>query len=108
MPRRIRDVKLRNSRPTRQQRLDREDKQVCPECGYDGCFDIYEIIGGCEGEVTKIHCSNCGGTMSDSYISRTCTKCRNYEEWYDEPPDTCTYCKRFYQDLFEKKGAEEP
>ena len=36
MPRRIRDVKLRNSRPTRQQRLDREDKQVCPECGLTG------------------------------------------------------------------------
>ena len=38
-------------------RKDKEKK--CPKCGYDGAFDIYEIIGGCEGEVTKVHCPDC-------------------------------------------------
>ena len=34
MPRRIRDAKLRNSRPTRQEHLDRnEEEKKCPKCG---------------------------------------------------------------------------
>lgn len=36
-----------------------EEEFKCPDCGYDGCFDVYACIGGCEGEVTKIHCPNC-------------------------------------------------
>ena len=32
----------------------------CPECGSNSVFDVYEVIGGCEGEVTKIHCPECG------------------------------------------------
>ena len=35
-------------------------EKKCPKCNQDGVFDIYEIIGGCEGEVTKIHCPMCG------------------------------------------------
>ena len=35
------------------------NKKKCPKCNYDGVFDIYEIIGGCDGEVTKVHCPDC-------------------------------------------------
>ena len=35
-------------------------EKTCPKCGQDGVFDVYEMTGGCEdGEVTKIHCSDC-------------------------------------------------
>lgn len=47
------------------------------------------------------------------YRSRTCKKCVHYEEYWKtlyytdiNPPDECTYCRRFYDDLFEKKGTE--
>lgn len=45
--------------------------------------------------------------MRNRYRSKTCKDCAKYEEiWqYGNPPDDCTYCKRFYCDLF-KKGTE--
>ena len=37
-----------------------EKKCPNPKCEHDGVFDVYSIIGGCEGEVTEIHCPECG------------------------------------------------
>ncbi|MCK5342433.1 MAG: hypothetical protein KAR20_03465 [Candidatus Heimdallarchaeota archaeon] len=37
-----------------------EKKCPNPKCEHNGAFDIYSIIGGCAGEVTEIHCPECG------------------------------------------------
>lgn len=47
------------------------EEQRCIKCGSNGAFDIYEIIGGCEGEVTKIHCPNCGHIFDPRIYWRT-------------------------------------
>ena len=81
MPRRIRDAKLRNSRPTRQEHLDRneeEDKELADE----GLFLSEEVLDK-EEEINVgylLTCNDCG-TTENVGESGFCASC---EETFDE------------------------
>ena len=96
MPRRIRDAKLRNSRPTRQKHLDRneeEDKELADE----GLFLSEEVLDN-EEEINVGYLLTCGdcGTTENVRESGFCASCEadfdeilesmNDEEDEDEEP----------------------
>jgi len=37
----------------------KEQGEKCPKCGQERGFDITGLKGGCDGEVTELHCPNC-------------------------------------------------
>jgi len=53
--------------------------------------------------------------LSERYRSKSCVKCVCYWDFWNypdnegkiNPPDTCTYCRRFYDDYFVEKGEDE-